>query len=154
MSDNPGMDVEELVEETNERYEEQQEAQEAFLETVAEEEGTETLETTVNLVGDYTAPVSAKLDGRLMDKLSHIDERLESIESGESRIYELSEVADDAAQLLADLIDDTEYNKETFYKVYEQEGLDVLGQFIETVFEGLENARERNRGAADGFRKE
>jgi len=30
----------------------------------------------------------------------------------------------------------------------------VLGQFIETVFEGLENARERNRGAADGFRKE
>jgi len=151
--DTPGMDVEELVEETNDRYQEQQEAQEEFLQAVSKEEGAEVLETTVTLVGDYTVDVSAKLSGRLNDRIGHIQERAEAAQEN-GRVYEISEVADDAAQLLSDLIDNSEYTKAMFYSIYEREGLDVLGQFAETIFNGLEAEKDRRRGTADGFRKE
>jgi len=144
--------IAELVEQTNEKYQQAQEEQEAFLETVAEEEGAEVLEAQVNLVGDYVVTATAKLDGKLMDRLAHIDERLG--ETDETRLYEVPEAADDASQLLADLIEEEQYHKEKFYQVYQEQGLEALGTFLERIFEGLENARERKRGVADGFRSE
>jgi hypothetical protein len=89
-----------------------------------------------------------------MDRLAHIDEKLDRVESGDERVYKASEAADDAAQLLADLVDSPQYNKALFYKTYEQQGLEILGEFIERIFEGLQNARERREGIADGFRQE
>lgn len=144
----------ELVQKAREQRQQRQEEQEDFLEAVAKEEGIEPLETTVTLVGDYTVTVTARLDGQLMDRLAHIDEKLDRVEAGDERVYKASEAADDAAQLLADLVDDPEYNKELFYRTYEQQGLDIIGDFIETIFEGLQNARERRQGTADGFRQE
>jgi len=151
MNDN---ELAELVEQTREKHEENKKEQREFLETLSEEEGSPVLEAKVNLVGDYTVTAKAKLNGRLMDKLSAIDERLERVDSGDERLYKASEAADDTAQLLDDLIVESDYNKELFYSAYHQEGLDILGEFIKEVLEGLQTARERKQGTADGFRKD
>lgn len=142
-----------LILEAEQQYQENLAEQEAFLETVAEEEGAEVLETQCNLIGEYTVPLKAKLNGELMDKLSAIDGELERLQSGDAKFYELSEAADRACQLLADLIDDTDYHKDKFYAVYESEGLEPLGTMIGRCFESLMKERERRLGAADGFRK-
>jgi len=144
----------ELILEANEQYQERKAEQEAFLETVAEEEGAETLETPCELMGEYTVTVRATLDGDLMDRMSRLDERMERFESGDARGYEISETADEIAQLLADVIDGGTWDKATFYEAYRREGLDPLGVMLERVFTALQAERERRSGAADGFRQE
>ncbi|QAS68869.1 hypothetical protein HFTV1-gp36 [Haloferax tailed virus 1] len=142
-----------LILEAEQQYQENLAEQEAFLETVAEEEGAEVLETQCNLIGEYTVPLKAKLNGELMDKLGEIDSRIEHIQSGDGRMYEFGEVADRAAQLLADVIDDESWHKEKFYQAYESEGLAPLGTMISRVIDSLKTEKERRMGAADGFRK-
>ena len=143
-----------LVLETHEEYQERQAEHEAFLETVAEEEGAETLTTECNLIGEYTVPLEAKLNGAVMDDLGAIHAGLERLEEGEGAAYEISEAADQAAQLLADVIADPEWHKAKFYAAYEAEGLDPIGVMIERVFDALQAEQKRRRGTADGFRSE
>lgn len=142
----------EMLLEMQQEHEEKMAEQEAFLETVAEEEGSEVLETQCNIIGDYTVPIKAKLNGELMDRLSHMDARVERFEQGEARGYEITEAADEISQILADVVDDTSWGKQKFYAAYEQEGLAPLGVMLERAFESLKEERERQQGAAEGFR--
>ena len=151
MNDN---ELADLVEETREKHEETKQEQEEFLNALEENEGKPTLETKVNLTGDYVVTAKADLNGELMDRLSHIDERLDNVTNGDGRLYEVSEAADDAAQLLDDLIVESQYNKELFYNAYERQGLEILVSFFAEIIEGLQSARERQHGVADGFRQD
>jgi len=141
-----------LQQEAEQDYQEQRQEQEEFLQTVKEEEGADTLETECNLVGDYVVPLEAKLDGTLMDTLGEMDARLEKLQEGNGRAYEFGEAADNAAQILADVIDDPEWHKSKFYAVYKAEGLEPLGAMLERAFESLKKERKRQQGAAEGFR--
>ena len=142
----------EMLLEMQQEHEEKMAEQEAFLETVAEEGGSEVLETQCNIIGDYTVPIKAKLNGELMDRLSHMDARVERFEQGEARGYEITEAADEISQILADVVDDTSWGKQKFYAAYEQEGLAPLGVMLERAFESLKEERARQQGAAEGFR--
>jgi len=144
----------ELIRETNEKYEQNREEQAAFLDTVAEEEGATELETECNLIGDYTVTLRAKLNGDVIDRLGQIDARLERVQSGDAPAYEISEVADDVSQVLADVIDGDSWTKARFYEAYRAEGVDPLGVMLKRVFESLQEERERREGTADGFRSE
>lgn len=141
-----------LARQTEQKWQQSKEEQEEFLQTVSEEEGAEVLETTCNLIGDYTVPLRAKLDGELMDTMGRIDDRLERVEAGNARAYEIGETADEVSRLLADVIDDAEWHKDTFYKAYENEGIDALGVMLRRAFESLKDEKERRQGTADGFR--
>lgn len=143
-----------LILEAEQQYQENLAEQEEFLETVAEEEGAEVLETQCNLIGDYTVPLKAKLNGEIMDRMGALDDRLERLNAGEARAYEISETADEVSQLLADVINDESWHKEKFYAAYQAEGLDPLGVMLERAFKSLKQERERRQGTADGFRKE
>ena len=135
-------------------HEDNLQEQQEFLDTVAEEEGADELDTKCNLMGEYVVPVKAKLNGDLMDAMGRIDARLERLQNEEGRAYEFSETADEASQLLADAIDDPEWHKSKFYRAYENEGLKPLGVMLDRVFTSLKEERERRRGTADGFRGE
>jgi len=141
-----------LMHAAEQEYQQKREEQEEFLDTVAEEEGQETLETECNIVGDYVVPIRAKLNGELMDQLGEMDARLERLEAEEGRAYEFGEAADKASQVLADAIDDNDWHKKKFYTVYKQEGILPLGAMLKRVFESLKKERERRQGAAEGFR--
>ena len=143
-----------LALDAKESFEQSRVEQEAFLETVAQEEGAEVLETQCNLIGDYTVPLKAKLDGDLMDAMGRIDDRLQRLQGKQGRAYEITETADEVSQLLADVIDDPEWHKSKFYAAYQSEGLDPLGVMLERAFESLKQERERRNGTADGFRSE
>ena len=143
-----------LAQDAKESFEQSREEQEAFLETVAQEEGAEVLETQCNLIGDYTVPLKAKLDGDLMEAMGRIDDRLQRLQGKQGRAYEITETADEVSQLLADVIDDPEWHKSKFYAAYQSEGLDPLGVMLERAFESLKQERERRNGTADGFRSE
>lgn len=142
-----------LILEADEQLRQNRAEQQEFLDTVSEEEGAEVLETQCNLVGEYTVPLQAKLDGELMDAMGRIDDRIERIEQGEARAYEIGETADEVSQLLADVIDDAEWHKDLFYQVYRDEGVRPLGNMLERAFDALKTERERRRGTADGFRE-
>ena len=131
-----------LAQDAKESFEQSREEQEAFLETVAQEEGAEVLETQCNLIGDYTVPLKAKLDGDLMDAMGRIDDRLQRLQGKQGRAYEITETADEVSQLLADVIDDPEWHKSKFYAAYQSEGLDPLGVMLERAFESLKQERE------------
>jgi hypothetical protein len=143
-----------LAAETDEKFEQNREKQDEFLDTVAEEEGAEVLETECNLIGEYTVPLQAKLDGKLMDAMGRIDDRLERIQAGEARAYEIGDTAEEVSELLADVIDDATWDKRTFYQAYEDEGIGPLGVMLERAFESLKTEKERRQGTADGFRQD
>jgi hypothetical protein len=146
--------AQELVETADQKYQESQEQQQAFLDQVADEEGAEVLETKCNIVTGFTVPLKAKLSGEILDRMGALEDRLERMESGEAHAYEIGETADAISQILADVIDDPQWHKQKFYAVYEAEGLEPLGVMTERVFESLRDERERRRGTADGFRGE
>ena len=154
MSDKPDFDelAQDLVEDATQEFEQSREEQAAFLDAVADEEGAEVLETTASIKG-HGVPVSARLNGDVMDAMGRIDSRLERIEREEARAYEVSDTADDVAQLLADVTDDPALTKREFYRQYEAHGIDPLGVVLEEVFSALKTEKERREGAADGFRK-
>ena len=154
MSDKPDFDelAQDLVEDASQEFEQSREEQAAFLDAVADEEGAEVLETTASIKG-HSVPVSARLNGDVMDAMGRIDSRLERIEREEARAYEVSDTADDVAQLLADVTDDPALTKREFYRQYEAHGIDPLGVVLEEVMTALRDEKERREGAADGFRK-
>ncbi len=144
----------ELVEQTEAKYQATRDAQDEFLDTVAEQQGAETLETTCNLIGDYTVTVKAKLSGDVLDRMGALEDKLERLETGDGRAYEVSETADELSQILADMIMETEWHKDKFYAAYKSEGLAPLGVMIKRVFDALKDERKRRQGAADGFRQQ
>ena len=154
MSDNPDFDelAQDLVDDASQEFEQSREEQAAFLDAVAADEGAEVLETTASIKG-HSVPVSARLNGDVMDAMGRIDSRLERIEREEARAYEVSDTADDVAQLLADVTDDPALTKREFYRQYEAHGIDPLGVVLEAVFAALKEEKERVEGHADGFRK-
>lgn len=154
VQDDLAEDAADLILEAEEQLQDHRAEQQEFLDTVAEEEGAEVLETECNLVGDYTVTLRATLDGEVMDTMGRIDDRLERVEQGDARAYEIGETADEVARLLGDVIEDPEYDKALFYQVYENEGIDALGVMLERAFGSLKSEKERRRGTADGFRKE
>jgi len=149
-----GRSVEEMVEQTREKHEQRQEEVRAFHEAVEADSEADVVETQCNIVGDIMVTVSAKQNGELIDRMGHIEERLEYVDNEEAGTYKISEAADDAAQLLADVVEDPELTKAEFYQVYESEGLQELGKMLNRVFDAIESEQERMRGAADGFRAE
>lgn len=147
----------ELIQETNARYEERRREQREFLDTVSEEEGEEVLETKCNIVGEYVVPLRAKLNGEIIDKLGNMQARIQRLDEADpedARVHDYGDAADEAAQILDDVIDDPDYNKQLFYDAYRDEGLLPLGTMLERCFESLQEERERMEGIADGFRKD
>ncbi len=57
-------------------------------------------------------------------------------------------------QILADVIDDPDWNKQKFYAAYREEGSKPILTMLERVFESLKKERERVEGTAEGFRSE
>lgn len=153
MTDDELPSAEELIEETNQRYEAAQERKEEFLETVKDDSDEDVVETSCNLVGDMVVDIRAKRNGELIDRMGHIEETLEAVKAEEEGTYRISEVADEASQLLADIVEDSGLDKEAFYIAYRKEGIDELGKMIESVFESIETEVERIKGASDGFRQ-
>ena len=142
----------ELVESAKEKHQERQREQREFLDAIADESEAEIIEATAKLAEGFTVGVSAKRNGELMDRMGHIEEKLEYVEDEGHGTYKISEAADDASQLLDDLVDDNSLDKETFYRVYRSEGLETLGTLLERAFDAIETEVGRRQGTADGFR--
>lgn len=143
----------ELILEANEQLEQNRQEQKQFLDAVSEEEGAEVLETQCNLIGDITAPLSAKLNGELIDRMSDVQETGKQIEANpEAEGHKVSRVADEMCLILADVVDDSTLDKSTFYQAYREEGLDPMLTMLDRAFESLKDERERRQGVADGFR--
>jgi len=145
-------DAGELIPEANEELEQRRAEQEAFLETVEEETDAPLVETPCNIIGDYTVDIRAELDGELTDRLGEMEARLERVDAGEGHAYDISDVADETSQILADLIEDPTWDKGTFYEAYERTGIEPLLEMFEGVFSAIKSERERQEGAAEGFR--
>jgi len=144
----------ELIDQTRARHEEAQEEIQEFHEAISEESDAEVLETQYNIAGDIVIDVSAKQNGELMDRMGAVEQKLEKVEQEESGVYRVTEAAEEAAQILADVTDNPEYTKDVFYEVYRTEGLEELGKKLRGAFEAIQNEGERLKGAADGFRKD
>jgi len=123
-----------------------------FLETIRDTDQAELIETKVTLVDGFAVTVSTKLDGHVTKTMADIDRRVESIESGEGRAYELQEVAELTAELMSSVIAEDHFDQSLFMEVYDSEGMEVLVGMMERVFEGINEERKRRMGAADGFR--
>jgi len=143
----------ELIKKTRARHEEAQEEIEEFHEAISEESDAEVLETKYNVAGDIVIDVSAKQNGELMDRMGAVEQKLERVEQEEAGVYRVTEAAEEAAQIMADLTDNPEYTKDVWYEVYRTEGLEELGKKLRGAFEAIQNEGERLRGAADGFQQ-
>lgn len=153
MTDDLNERAADMVLETEQEYQEKKAEQEAFLDTVSEHEGTPPIETECNLIGEYTVPLKAKLNGELIDRMSAVQAQGKRIEENpREEGHKVSEVADRACQILADVIDDPDWHKDKFYAAYQSEGFDPLLTMLDRAFESLKNERERMEGRADGFR--
>jgi hypothetical protein len=122
------------------------------LSAVAEEEGADVLETQCNIAGEHTVPLKAKLNGKVLDQMGALEARFEDFEEGNIKGYEIGETADDMAQILADVVESPEWDKQTFYGLYEKEGLEPIGKLLIRALNSLLKERERQQGAAEGFR--
>ena len=152
VNDDLAEEAADLILEADEQLQERRAEHEEFLDTVAAEEGAEVLETSVNLIGEYVVDVRVKIDGELTDRMAHMESRIKRATSGEGSMIDVSETADDVAQLLADMVDDPGWSKAKFYAAYEAEGLDPLGVMLQRIMESVEQERERRHGTAEGFR--
>jgi hypothetical protein len=140
-----------LVDEAREGHQDAIDERESFLSALRESEGADSIDTQVALVGDHSVSVSVTLNGAFIRRLSQVEERVDAVEQ-DGRLSDVNDAALDVAEILADVIVDEAYDKGTFIQVYESEGIEVLGNLLTKVFEGVKRERERRRGAADGFR--
>ena len=152
-ADNPDELAADLALAAKDDYEEAQAEQEEFLNTVAEEEGEAPIETECNIIGEYTVPVRAKMNGELIDRMSAVQAQGKRIERDpEAEGHKMSEVADEMCQVLADVINDPEWTKRKFYQAYRAEGPEPILTMLDRVFDSLKKEKERMEGRADGFR--
>jgi len=140
-----------LAEDAREGHRDAIEERESFLSALRESEGRQSLETQVTLVDGHSVSVSVTLNGAFIRRLSNIERAVESVDD-DATISDVNDAALDVAEILGEVIVDDAYDKSTFVQVYESEGIEVLGNLLTKVFEGVKRERQRRRGAADGFR--
>lgn len=141
-----------LIEDAKQDYSEKKEQQNELKEAVASEHAGDKIETTANLAGDITVDISLFLDGELMDRMADVEAEIEAWENDDPSFRGASEVADNCAQVLADVVEEPHMTKAYFYEVYQETGLEGLGGLVENVFTSIEKEQERMQGAVDGFR--
>ncbi len=141
----------EAIEETKQSYQERQQKQDEFLETLSKQEEAQVVETPVELAEGMTTTVRVKMTGELEETIAEMERMGDRLESNES-MKELPEIADRACQILADSVTESAYDKETFYKAYQELGSEAIGRMLRRVFEAVEKEVNRQQGEADGFR--
>ena len=141
-----------LALDAKESYESSKENQHALLDAVAEQDGAPLLETQCTIYGE-TIPVSGRLTGELIDRVTALDPRAKEMADKGGSGAEFRDIINDVTQIAADLIDDDELTQKELYKVYRDNGVKPLRTILMDVFESLQKEEERVRGDADGFRK-
>jgi len=124
----------------------------SLIAAIRKEQGGDTPSTEVTLADGFTVDVRTRLDGALLNRLSDMEQDLLEAEKGKGGITAVKETGEQAAELLAELVLDQDYDKELFLAVYEAEGLDAIGTFLERIFGAIAEVKEQEREAADGFR--
>ena len=141
-----------LAQDAKESFESSKENQHALLDAVAEQDGAPLLETQCTIYGE-TIPVSGRLTGELIDRITALDTRAKEMSDKGGSGAEFRDIINDVTQIAADLIDDDELTQRELYKVYRDNGVKPLRTILMDVFESLQKEEERVRGDADGFRK-
>ena len=141
-----------LALDAKESYDSSKENQHALLDAVAEQDGAPLLETQCTIYGE-TIPVSGRLTGELIDRITALDTRAKEMADKGGSGAEFRDIINDVTQIAADLIDDDELTQRELYKVYRDNGVKPLRTILMDVFESLQKEEERVRGDADGFRK-
>ncbi len=139
------------VEDTRQTHQERQQKQSEFLDTLGEQTDVDVVETQVQLAEGIMVPVRVELTGELTDRLAEIESLTENIENTQS-VQDVPETVDRACQLLADCINDSAYDKNTFYKAYRANNDKAIAKMLRRVFEAVEREQKRQKGDADGFR--
>jgi hypothetical protein len=124
----------------------------SLIAAIRDEQGGETPSTEVTLADGFTVDVTTRLDGALLNRLSQMEQDLERAQKGEGGIAAVQEISERAATLLADLVLDEDYDQALFLAVYEAEGLDAIGTFLQRIFNAIAEVKQEEREAADGFR--
>jgi len=143
----------ELAAETDEKFESNKEDQHALLEAAAEADGAPLLETKCEIYGEVV-PVSGRLTGDLIDRVTQLDNTAKAVADGEEDAGELQTIISELTGICADLIDDDDLTQSELYKLYRAEGVTPLRTITENVMSALQQEDERVSGAADGFRAE
>jgi len=141
----------ELAQETDEKFESNKEDQHALLEAAAEADGAPLLETKCEIYGEVV-PVSGRLTGDLIDRVTQLDNTAKAVADGEEDAGELQTIISELTGICADLIDDDDLTQSELYKLYRAEGVTPLRTITEAVMSALQQEDERVSGAADGFR--
>jgi len=141
----------ELAQETDEKFQENKEDQHALLEAAAEEDGAPLLETKCEIYGEVV-PVSGRLTGDLIDRVTQLDNTAKAVADGEEDAGELQTIISELTGICADLIDDDDLTQSELYKLYRAEGVTPLRTITENVMSALQQEDERVSGAANGFR--
>jgi len=140
------------IEDTRQSHQKRQEKQSEFLDTLGEQTEVDVVETQVQLAEGIMVPVRVELTGELTDQLAEIESLAENLEDTKS-MQGIPQTVDRACQLLADCVNDSAYDKETFYKAYRANNDKAIAKMLRRVFEGVEREQKRARGEADGFRQ-
>jgi hypothetical protein len=119
---------------------------------IRDEQGGDTPTTEVKLAEGFTVDVRTRLDGALLNRLSQMERDLERAQEGDGGIAAVQKISKQAATLLADLVKDDSYDEALFLAVYEAEGLDAIGTFLQRIFNAIAEVKQEEREAADGFR--
>lgn len=121
---------------------------------IRDEQGGDTPTTEVKLTEGFTVDVRTRLDGALLNRLSQMERDLERAQEGDGGIAAVQKISKQAATLLADLVKDDSYDEALFLAVYEAEGLDAIGTFLQRIFNAIAEVKQEEREAADGFRSQ
>ena len=141
-----------LALDAKESYESSKENQHALLDAVAEQDGAPLLETQCTIYGE-TIPVSGRLTGELIDRITLLDDKAKEVSDGQGSGQDLRGIIQELCAIGANLIDDPELTPQELYQVYRDNGVKPLRTIVMDVFDALQKEEERVRGDADGFRK-
>lgn len=142
----------ELIDDAKSLAEQTEEKHRTFLQALRENDEESGSTTQVTLVEGFEVTVRTRIDGRILDRLGDMEANLEAAQDGTASVKSVSDTAHQAAELLEDLITDEEYDTPLFLHVYEEEGLEVLGTFLEAIFEAIGEVKQEQQEAADSFR--
>jgi len=145
---------EELIAEANEAYDERKQKQKEIVEDISQDHDAEHIQTKCEIAPGYTVDIDVRVNGRFVEKMATIEELTERVANGENTAMGASEIMDEAAQLLADMVDDPDWDKETFYNVYLESNPDVLGDMFDSVGSAISRERKRKQEGIGGFRGE
>jgi len=143
----------ELIEEANESYEERKEKQKKIVDDISQDHGGEHIQTKCEIAPGYTVDIDVQVNGRFVEKMASVEELTKRVENGEDTAMGASEIMDKAAQLLADVVDNSDWDKDLFYNIYLDSSPDVLGGMFEAVGGAINRERKRKEEGIGGFRQ-